>query len=231
MDITPEHALLTEAPGVNGDAGKVVSEAAWALDRHLSNLQSNLREVDADPALSGQGRAQKKQDIARMVVDGIDHVGDHRAVEALAGRRDVLRQTKGNRFHLTRTEGVPAAEIREMYREVRSEIRDILRDTPADRRDLELNAIVSRAIEAGDKNLLGALFDGFTVSPTLALAGPDALDAIEAQLFQAWEPEAYAEATALDRALQAVTANRGRAARTVAKLAGVPPDSIGIFDG
>ena len=50
-------------------------------------------------------------------------------------------------------------------------------------------------------------------------------------MFKEWEPEAYAEATALDRALQAVTANRGRAARTVAKIAGVPPDSIGIFDG
>ena len=37
-----------------------------------------------------------QQEIARMVVDGMDHVGDHRAVEALAGRRDVIRQTKGN---------------------------------------------------------------------------------------------------------------------------------------
>lgn len=228
VEVTPEHLLLTTAAGVDGDAATVVSENAWALDRHLSNLQSNVQQINADPALSGQGRAQKKQDLACMVVDGLDMVGDHRAAEDLCDRRDVLRQTKGNRFHLTRTEGVPAAELKDLYREIRAEIRGIIRDTPAERRDLELNAIVSRAIEAKDKNLLGALFDGYTVSPTLALAGPDALDAIQSQLFRTWEPEAYAEVSGLESALTVIRANRGSAGFKAAKIAGIEPAVLGL---
>jgi len=221
MEATPEHLLLTEAAGVDGDVGKAVSENAWALDRHLSNFQSKVQEIDSDPALTGRGRSEKKRALATMVMDGIEHVGDHRAVDALADRRDVIRQTKGNRFHLTRTDGVPAAELKDRYREIRSEVRDIIRDRPVERRDLELNAIVSRAIESEDKNLLGALFDGHAVSPTLALAGPTTLDAIESQLFKTWEPEAFAEVAAIESALQTIGANRGRAAHTAAKLAGI----------
>ena len=68
------------------------------------------------------------------------------------------------------------------------------------------------------------------VGPSGALRRPQP-EALRRSCSRRGSPEAYAEATALDRALQAVTANRGRAARTVAKIAGVPPDSIGIFDG
>ena len=228
LGVTTGHLMLTEAPGADGPTNAVVYSSAHSLDRHVSALESKIEETAQDRNLTGQGRAEKRTDLAQLAVDGVQHVGNFKAVDEIVGRRDLLRATVGNRFHLTKTEGSSPDDLPGLYREIRAELRTIERDTNPDRQEVERAAIISKAIEAKDKNLLGALFDGGTVSPTLAILTPTELDALGTQLFEAWEPEAAAELAGLESAISMIRSNRGRVAKTVAKLAGVEPELLGI---
>jgi hypothetical protein len=72
LNMTPTHLMLTEAPGANKATNAVVSASAHSLARHVSALESKVQEADQDRNLTGQGRAEKRTDLARIAVDGVE---------------------------------------------------------------------------------------------------------------------------------------------------------------
>lgn len=226
MEITPQYALLTVPPGARDDVAKPVSDSAWALERHLADFASKVNQVKADKNLSARGQWEKITSLARAVVDGLPGVGPRDRLDRLSARRDRVRGTVGNRFALTRLPDQSVEQSKEIGRELRAELRQLLRDTPEDRRDVELSAIIDRAVSERDRNLLFALFDGASVAPSLSIVDAETLDQLEERLFEAWEPEAFAEVSELESAVTTDRANRGRAVHAVAKIAGVRADEL-----
>lgn len=154
MPITPTtDYLFDEAPGLEGDEAQLLERQATGLQATLDRLREQLEEIDEDPALSQEGKREKRAEAVAGLRRAAKSAGMLEKLDQLRAEVESERERLLNPAHRLQIEG---EEDRATSRE--REIRDRLRDLrDAENGDLRVREVLTEAAREDRRLLLRAV--------------------------------------------------------------------------